>query len=160
MKQKALIVIIVCLSCLRFAAFAQQSDKEREERRKERFEKLMAERREFVSNAINLTEEEKKAFWPLCDELQMKKFELNKPLRDEIRAIIRARAQNQTVSEADYKKVIALSVQTKIKEAQLEQEYIEKFLKVIPAEKVFLYQRAEQQFGNNMIRNREARKND
>jgi len=159
MKQKALMIIV--MSCICFGALAQQSDKEKSDaRRKARFEKMLADRKEFVSNAINLTEEEKKAFWPLCDELQLKKFELNRPLREEIRNIIRARAQNQPVSEADFKRVIELSVQTKIKEAQLEQEYTEKFLKVIPAEKVFLYQRAEQQFSNNMIRNREERKNE
>jgi len=81
-------------------------------------------------------------------------------LREEIRKIMKAKADNQTVSEADYKKVIEMSVQVKLKEAQLDQEYIEKFLKVIPAEKVFLYQRAEQQFGQNMMRSRDRRNPD
>jgi len=153
MKQKVLIAIIICMSCLRFSAFAQQSD----DKRKEGFEKMKADRMEFVSKTMNLTDDEKKAFWPLCDEYQMKKFELNKPLREEIRNIMKAKEQNQTVSDADYKKVIDLSIQTKIKENQLEQEYMEKFLKVIPAEKVFLYQRAEQQFGKNMMNNRDRR---
>ncbi|MCL1937815.1 MAG: hypothetical protein FWF52_05420 [Candidatus Azobacteroides sp.] len=153
MKQKVLIALLICASCVRLSAFAQQSD----ESKREGFEKMKAERKEFVSKAMNLTDDEKNAFWPLCDELQMKKFELNKPLREEIRKIMKAKADNQTVSEADYKRVIEMSVQVKLKEAQLDQEYIEKFLKVIPAEKVFLYQGAEQQFGKNMMRGFDGR---
>jgi Spy/CpxP family protein refolding chaperone len=156
MKKRVLFAIIICFASVNMSLFAQRDD----DRKKEKFEKFKAERTEFISKAMNLTEEEKKDFWPLCDELQMKKFELNKPLREEIHKILKARKADQTVTEADYKKVMELSAQIKVKEAQLEQEYYTKFLKVITAEKLFLYQRAEQQFGKNVMEKRDRNKKD
>jgi hypothetical protein len=122
-----------------------------------RFEQFKAEREDFISKAMKLTNDEKKAFWPLCNELQMKKFELNKTLREEMRKINRANREKQPVSEADYKKVLELGSQVKIQEAQLEQEYFSKFLQILPAEKVFLYRQSEQSFGERMIRERDGR---
>jgi Spy/CpxP family protein refolding chaperone len=150
MKKIVLIVAMFCLTGIGSGVFAQQ--RLSEEERRAQFEKFNAEREEFISKAMKLTDDEKKAFWPLCNELQMKKFELNRNLRDEMRKIMRAQRENQTVSEADYKKVIELGARVKVQEAQLEQEYLAKFLKVIPAEKVFLYRQSEQNFGERMIR--------
>ena len=149
MKRGLVFVVLLCFMSMNFALLAQQS-----ERRKENFEKLRAERKEFIAKAMNLTEDESKSFWPLCDEFQQKKFELNKPLMEEIGKIRQAKKDKKTVSEADYKKVIALRASIKVKEAQLEEEYMNKFLKVLPAEKVFLYQRTEQQFAGEMVKKR------
>ena len=150
MKKIVLVVTMICLTGIISKGFAQQRPSEAE--RRARFEQLNAEREAFISKAMKLTDEEKKAFWPLCNELQMKKFELNRTLREEMQKIRRALRENKPVSEADYKKVIELSSRVKVQEAQLEQEYIAKFLRVIPAEKVFLYRQSEQNFGERMIR--------
>jgi hypothetical protein len=158
MKKTVLIAFIMCLASINTCLFAQQH-KQTDEQRKARFEAFKVEREAFISQTMKLTDDEKTAFWTLCNEYQIKKFELNKTLREETRKIYQARKNNQTVTEADYKKVIELGVQVKAKEAQLEQEYTEKFLKVIPAEKVFLYQNSERQFGEKMIRNRDNRDN-
>jgi hypothetical protein len=135
--------------------FAQQRPSEEE--RRARFEKFKTEREEFISKAMKLTNDEKKVFWPLCNELQVKKFELNKTLRDETRKINRAHREKQPVAEADYKNVLELGSRVKVQEAQLEQEYLSKFLQVIPAEKVFLYRQSEQNFGERMVRERTDR---
>lgn len=156
MKKTVLIAIIMCLAGINMSLFAQQHNKQTDEQRKERFEKFKVEREAYISKIMQLTDNEKTAFWALCNEYQIKKFELNKTLREEIRKINQAQKNKQTVAEADYKKVIELGIQVKAKEAQLEQEYTEKFLKVISAEKVFLYQNSEKQFGEKMIRNRES----
>jgi Spy/CpxP family protein refolding chaperone len=153
MKKNVLVVIIICLASINTGLFAQQ--RQTDEGRKERFEKFKVEREAYISKTMNLTEEEKSAFWPLCNEFQMKKFELNKTLRQETRKIYQARKDNQALTEADYKKIIELSIRTKAQEAQLEKEYTDKFLQVIPAEKVFLYQQAEQQFGKTLIEQRD-----
>ncbi|GHS97082.1 hypothetical protein FACS189421_03250 [Bacteroidia bacterium] len=154
MKKPVLIAIIICLAGINTSLFAQQRQQTGEQR-KERFEKFKVEREAYISKIMQLTDNEKTAFWTLCNEYQVKKFELNKTLREETRKLNQARKDKQTVTEANYKKVIELGIQVKAKEAQLEQEYTEKFLKVISAEKVFLYQNSEKQFGERMIRDRE-----
>ena len=156
MKKIVLFVTMICLTGSMSGVLAQQQRPSEEERRA-RFEQFNAEREAFISEAMKLTDDEKKAFWPLCNELQMKKFELNRTLREEMRKIGRARRENQPVSEDDYKKVVALSAEVKLKEAQLEQEYLTKFLQVISAEKVYLYRQSEQNFGERMVRERTQR---
>jgi hypothetical protein len=167
MKKRLLFVCIVCFVSVS-VLFAQQEENDKKERSgrwrdkverikekskevKGNFERFKLERTEYISKKMNLTEEEKKIFWPLADELQLKKFELNKSLREEIHKIHKARKENQSISETDYKKIIELSAEIKIKEAQLDQEYLYKFIKVVPAEKIFLYQEAELQYGKIII---------
>ena len=141
MKAKGIITILLC-----FMGFNMMAQEQSDQQRKERFEKWQAERVEFISKSVDLTADEAKVFWPIANELQAKKWELNKALREEMRKIRNAKRENQTVSEADYKRVVELRLETKIKEAQLEQEYLDKMLKVLSAEKVYLFQQADLTF--------------
>jgi hypothetical protein len=136
-------ISLLVLFCLLFTAnlFAQDDS-----RRQERFEKFKAEREAYITKELQLTEDEAKAFWPLCDELQMKKFEASKEVRELMRKERQARRDGKKLSEAEYKKIVQLNADTKLKEAQLDKEYMNKFLEVIPAEKAYRYQRAEQDF--------------
>jgi Spy/CpxP family protein refolding chaperone len=158
MKKSALFILLICLLGNVSGVFAQRGPSEKD--RKDRFEKFRAEREAVISKAMQLTDDEKKAFWPLCNELQIKKFELNKTLRDEMRQIGQARRDKQAVTEANYKKVVELSARVKVQEAELELEYLNRFLHVLPAEKVFLYRQSEQSFGEKMIRDRAGRDKD
>lgn len=153
MKTKVLVVLLWGLG-MSSGLFAQQQT---EEQRRARFEKFQAERVDFITKAVGLTDEEGSAFWQIVNDLQTQKFELNKPLREELRKIREAKRKNATVSEAQYKKVIELKNSIRIKEAQLDQEYSTKLLKVVSAEKVFLYQNAEQEFGQKALESRRGR---
>ncbi|MDR0508100.1 MAG: hypothetical protein LBH32_14990 [Dysgonamonadaceae bacterium] len=156
MKTYLMGIILLCFSGMNVALFAQDNQSN-DKKWKENFEQFKAEREEFISKAMNLTEDESKNFWTLCNELQMKKFELNKALHAELRKVRQAKRDNKTVSDADYKKIVELNASVKVKEAQLDEEYVAKFLKVVSAEKVYLYQHAERQFANKMFGQREKR---
>lgn len=155
MKKVIFLTFILSLTSINLSVFAQHEDKGR----KERFEKFQKERIDYISKEMNLTEEEGSVFWPLCDELQMKKFELNKPLRNEMMKLRKGK-ENKIISDADYKKLIELGSDIRIKEAQLEKEYFSKFVEVIPAEKVFIYQKAERDFGKQMMEKRKRASQD
>jgi hypothetical protein len=118
---------------------------------REDFEKFKAEREEYISKAMGLTDSEKAAFWPIANELQAKKFELYKPLRE------KQRAAGRDASEAQYKEILELQSQIKAQEAKLDQEYLTKFLKVITAAQVAEYYRADQQYGEEMLKRRGPR---
>lgn len=147
MKKIILLSIFFCVSCVSISLFAQQKD----DKRKADFEEFKAKRVAFISEAMDLTQDQAKAFWPLCNELQEKKFELNKELRAAWREFSKAKKEGKTLTDEDYRKVIKLSADVKVKEAQLDREYLDKFEEVLPAEKVFLYQRAERQFARQML---------
>jgi Spy/CpxP family protein refolding chaperone len=152
--KKRVLTFLVGLMSVQFLLLAQTNN---DEKRKADFERFKARREAFISKAMDLTDDEAKVFWPLCNELQAKKFELNKALRAEIRKIRQAKKEKKNASESDYKKIIELRASIKVKEAQCEEEYIGKFLKIIPAEKIFLYQDAELRFANEMFGNHDRR---
>jgi len=101
--------------------------------------------------------DEAKAFWALYNELQMKKFELNQQLRRAMFEFLGSGNNRKTHTENEYKEIVNLFVQNKIKETKLDEEYIVKFAKVISYEKIFLYQQAEQQFAMQMLNQRRER---
>lgn len=154
MKKVILFSVLFIFAAVGSTALAQQrTDKER----KESFERFKAERKAFITKEVGLTEEESQAFLPLCDELQLKKFEAGKELR-ELRHKIRENAkEGKKITEEEYKKLVELNAAIKIKEAQLEKEYIDKFLQVLSAEKVHRYQRAEQEFARKTVDKRNHR---
>ncbi len=148
MRYKIFILAVFCSVSL--GLFSQQN-KSNSESRKAEFEKFKAKRVEYISSQMNLTEDESKAFWPLCDELQEKKFQLNKNLRQEIRTLNQKVKEGKKPTEAEYDEVVSLAADVRIKEAELDQEYIDKFKKVISSEKIFKYQRAEIHFARTML---------
>lgn len=155
------IFYLTFLFCLSFAlnTSAQQGNKDNDQQKKARFEEFKAKREAYISKEMELTDDESKAFWPICNDLQEKKFQLNRTLRAEIRKIQSATKEGKEVSDTEYNKIIDLTAETKIKEAQLDKEYIEKFKKIIPAEKVYKYLRAEQHFAKMTIGERGKRQN-
>lgn len=149
-------ILSLCLLLLLGAnvLFAQRND----EQRKADFEKFKAERQDYITKEVGLTDDEAKKFWPLCNELMEKKFEVNKPLRELRRKFRETKEKGNAISEADYKKMAELSASIKIKEAQLEEEYLKKYLEVISAEKVHKYQHAERDFGQKAMEKWEKEK--
>ena len=150
MKRKILLLILLCVT-FSFVTVAQRSNNDD---RKARFEKFQKERIEAISKVMNLTGEEAKLFWSLNNELQTKKFETNKELREEMSKLHKAEREKKKLSEAEYLKIIKLSLEVKLKEAELEKEYYTKFLQIISAEKLLLYQKAEQDFGRQVMERR------
>jgi len=149
MKKKCIFLLLLGLTNVNIFLFAQ-----RDERRRADFEELKVKREAFITAAMNLNADDAKVFWPLYNELQMKKFELNKQLRKSLFDFNGNEKGGKTHTENEYKELVDLLVQFKIQEAKLDEEYIAKFAKVISYEKIFLYQQAEQQFARQMLNQR------
>ena len=145
---KRSLIILVLLSSFSMMFAQQNNDREK---RKEEFEKFNAKRMEYISKEMNLTTEQSKVFWPICNELQQKKFQLNRELREEIRKVIQKEQSGSKPADDSYEKIVKLSADVKIKEAHLEKEYIEKFKAVVSAEQIFKYQHAELLFARTFF---------
>ncbi|MDR1764074.1 MAG: hypothetical protein LBR64_09035 [Dysgonamonadaceae bacterium] len=131
---------------LNFTIFSQQQGP-RDGRGKADFEAFKQKRVAFITDAMGLSEDEAKDFWPLCNELSEKKFQLNRELN---RAMREFNAKKEH-TEAEYKQIVTFCCEQRVKEAKLEREYMEKFAAVIPSAKVYLYWQAEQQFARKML---------
>lgn len=145
MKEKWIFLLLLGL-INNLSLFAQRDEKRRAE-----FEEFKEKRVAFITQAMTLNEEEAKDFWPLYNELQEKKFELNQQLRKILSEFKRSEKQGKTHTENEYKEIVNLYVQYKIKEVKLDEEYVAKFAKVISYEKIFRYQQAELQFARQML---------
>jgi Spy/CpxP family protein refolding chaperone len=144
MKRNLIILVFLFSFSL---TFAQQNN----EKRREDFEKFKAKRTEYISKEMNLTAEQSKSFWPVCDALQQKKFHLNRELREEMHRVFQKEKSGTKPTGEDYDKIIKLSAEVKVKEAELDVEYIEKFKAVISTEQIFKYQRAELHFARSFF---------
>ena len=141
MKRTSILSIVFSF-CIVFSITAQNTD----EQKRQELEKLKEKRVAYFTKEIGLTEDEAKDFWPLCDELERKKFEINRYMRLEIKKIRDAQKAGQSVSAAEYDRIINIITGTKEKEVEIEKEYIKKIRKILSPEKVFMYQRAEYKF--------------
>lgn len=106
------------------------------------YEQFKQKKAEYIKKEVGLTESEAKAFLPLTDQLMQKKFELNKDLRKEVREL----KNKKDKTDSDYESIVKKSLDIRIKEAELEKEYYQKFRKILSAEKIFKYQNAERKF--------------
>ncbi|GHT46852.1 hypothetical protein AGMMS49965_24650 [Bacteroidia bacterium] len=158
MKRKLVVLAMTaCIVGTASPAFAQQgkNEQKREQKREqkderrandkerlEKFQKFKDERINYISQQMGLTDEEKAKFTPIEQELQQKKFDLYRKLREE-----RGKFKDEEPSEADTKKLLELRAENRKKEAELDEEYTNKMLEVLPASKVAKYAEAEKEFG-------------
>ena len=101
----------------------------------------------FFIEKAGLTEDEAAAFFPLYNELQQKKRELNREIRRTMR-----QEGSAEISEEQSLKAIDAQAETNIKIAELEKEYLQKFKQVLPASKILKVQNAEEQFNSQILK--------
>ena len=101
----------------------------------------------FITDNAGLTEDEANAFFPIYNELQQKKRDLNRETRRFMRE-----AAGPDASQEQSLKAIDAQAETNIKIAELEKEYLQKFKKVLPATKILKVQNAEEQFNSQMLK--------
>lgn len=149
---KIFFITFVTISVLFSSKVLAQGDRQHRHFDREAFQ---AKRNAFITAEVGLTPEEAAAFIPLCDELQRKMFEVGhtcRKLSKEIR-------HKESPTESDYSKVNDECIDVKLKEATLEKEYYEKFKKILSAEKLYKYRRAEYKFARSFMKgsdNKEA----
>ncbi len=122
-----------------------------------RLNNLRSQKIAFITQRLNLTPEEAQTFWPVYNELALKKDQLNKR-RKEISFELRNNWDN--LSEQEKEELVDKFVSIKIEEATLEVDYHEKFKKVLDLEKVLKLYQSEMAFKNyllNKIRHQNAK---
>ena len=103
--------------------------------------------REFFIQNAGLTDKEADAFFPIYNELQQKKREINREIRRNMR-----QEPGTERSEEQSMKAIDAKAEANIKIAELEKEYLQSFKKVLPASKILKVQNAEEQFNSQILK--------
>ena len=109
-----------------------------------RLEIFKVHKRDFLRERAELSDEEAAEFFPYYEELQNKLFRIHDDAQREIKRLLRSK---EPVSDAEAKKIEAVQ-----EEAQVQKEYYERFLKILPARKIVLIFDAEARFSQEMMR--------
>lgn len=143
---KKYFLIIVALFCLSGLCAQEQQDK----RWHMSPEEYKNRQQEFITRRANLTEVESAAFFPVYFELQKQKMEMNGQLRRKMRA-----AWKDEMTEEEATQLVEEMADMKLKCDQLDKDYLQKFVKLIPATKMMKVQMAEEEFRRELLRDME-----
>lgn len=138
-KTVSLLALLLCLAWTSTDAFAACDWRE----------KVQSEKIAFLTAEMDLTPAEAQAFWPLYNEAQKKKqeyFENAIAAYQELQQAVTAKEEGGRIETLTRKYVGLLGGSEEI-----DREYAEKYLKVIPAEKVARFFVAEEKFRRMQI---------
>ena len=121
----------------------------------DRYKSFQTYKKEYLKKQIGLTDKEAAHFFPLYDEMQLKKYRLNRQVRSEARRIAHSKTP---VSEKEYAASAEALSLLPFKEAQIEREYFIRFRGILSPRKLFLYRRAENSFAKAMLQHRDQGK--
>jgi hypothetical protein len=108
----------------------------------------------FITEQVGLTPKESEKFWPVYNQLEKERYALMDHKRD-----LEESAEDKTVKTDDfYRKLSIEIIAIHMKESRMMEEYNNKFLSILPAEKVVKLYGSERKFRSYLMH--EMRKND
>ncbi len=138
------IILIFIFSSIYLFSFSQRQCMSEEQR-----EKIKAEKIKFIIEDLQLTESEKTNFIPLYKEYNKKLNKLHKAKKQKFREY---KKNSLNMSDQELLKTADAIVNTEIKMAELKKEYLEKYKKILPAQKILLLYKAEQRFKKHLLK--------
>jgi hypothetical protein len=142
--KKLLLISILSIFTLTLAIAQEKSGP-----KNEMFEKIKAEKISFFTDKLSLTPLEAQAFWPVYNEFEKKRFEIQSQ-KHEFERMPDDKIAN--LPESEIEKMTSNYIGSFEKEALLLKEYNKQFLKVLPKKKVLMMYRTENQFRGHLIR--------
>lgn len=148
MKKVVLLLSVIVLLGLPMS-LAAQNKAESKEQRKAQYEQFCQFRRDYMMKQIGLTDQEAKQFFPLYEELESKKWKVDKEARDFARKVARSKS---AVTDTEYEKAAQALLEKDEKMAQLDREYYDKFKAFLSSEKLFKFKNAQMKFPRAMMK--------
>ncbi len=136
------LVITLLIICLANGVQAQEKDAQRLSQKEFR-----AKQEAFITQKAELNQEEASKFFPLFFELQNKKKALNNNAWKKITP-----EQEAGMSETQYESILDNMYDSRIRAAELDKEYYNKFKQILSAKKIYKIQQAEMRFKRNLLK--------
>ncbi len=112
-------------------------------------QRIQSERIAFITSELDLTTAESKQFWPVYNEFEKKR---NSLLEERRRLLSQFNENMEKMSAAEISGSADRFIALRVEDAQLHQEYHEKFKEILSPERVMLLYLAEEEFRNNLLR--------
>ncbi|CAL2065578.1 hypothetical protein [Tenacibaculum sp. 190524A05c] len=105
----------------------------------------------FITEKLNLNENEAEKFWPLYNRYEKEKFNLLKREKNEIRRKVKASGGIESISDKDAEKYLAIFQE--IRKAQYDNKigFHNNLISFLPAKKILLLEIAEHEFNRNLM---------
>lgn len=132
-----------------FTNIQAQQDEENRKRDKASSERIEAQKIAFFTNRLELTPEEAQVFWPVYNEYSDAKNELRK---ESVR-----HQEMDDLNDAQANELIKKYLDTKQRSIALDNEYIDKFKKVLPSKKVLQLIVLERKFKEEVLKDLQKR---
>lgn len=129
--------------------FVQANAQERRGGNPEMFEKIKAEKISFFTSKLDLTPSEAQAFWPIYNEFEKKRFDIQRQIHKFERMPVEELAK---LDDSEIDRLTTNYISSFEQEAQLLKEYNKQFLRILPKKKVLLMYRTENEFRFHLIR--------
>jgi len=140
---------LLLISILSIFAFTIAIAQDKSGPTNEMFEKIKAEKISFFTEKLSLTSSEAQAFWPVYNEFEKKRFDIQRQIHEFERM---PDDKFANLSDSEVEKMMINYISSFEKEALLLKEYNKQFLKVLPKKKVLMMYRTENQFRGHLIR--------
>jgi len=121
------------------------------------FEEFKSQKISFITEKLNLSPKEAQEFWPVYNQFEKEKMDIQKTRRELEQ---KTRDENLKMSDQEIIRTTRSIASTFKKESELIESYNERFLKILPPQKVLLLYRAENQFRVYMFEQFKKRKSD
>lgn len=134
--------ITLLIMCLTTGIQAQEKNPQRLSQ-----EEFRAKQEAFITQKAELSKEEASKFFPLFFELQNQKKALNDKARKRIKP-----EQKAEITDAQYESFLNNMYDSRIRAAELDKEYYNKFKQILSAKKIYKVQQAEMRFKRNLLK--------
>ena len=146
---KKVFSVLCALMVLSMGAFAQGPQGPRRGADNGWRERVRAEKVAFLTEEIDLTESEAQVFWPIYNEIQKSQRDSFEEVKNAYDAMVKGVEEKKGSKEME--KLVKAYIDAKEKNEGIETKYLNKLLKVLPAEKVARYYVAEEKFRHQQI---------
>lgn len=153
MKRFTIIAALFFAASLPVNLSAQQGNPQA---RKDIISKVIAEKKAYLKEKIPLSDKEAEAFFAVYDEMEMKKFDIAHSV---FREAAKIRRSDEPVSNETYLKLAEAQAMIPVKVSDMEQEYFQKFKKILSPKQLFMYYQWEHRFGKDMIKREQKKVN-
>lgn len=149
---RKVIFILLALLLLPIALMAQKpTDRERKTWMKE----LQQYKNEFISNKLELSEEQKTAFLPIYNQMETEIRKLNDQTMKMERDI---RKKKGEVTDLEYEKAAEAVFELKGKESKIELRYFKEFKTVLSPKQLLMLKKAERDFSRELMKKHHEKK--
>lgn len=142
-------IVLLCALFLSLSTFTFAQKEGPRPQNKEKKEKIEALKKEFIETELNLTEAEKKNFWPTYDKMEAEIRSERKKERDLSKNL---KENFETMSDAEVKKTTDDIFQCQTREIQIKKDYNTKFASQIGQKRATKLLSLERRFKQELLK--------